>query len=86
MWQRKHGRLKSDSDCVIFYNQGAFGAKLGNISLGGAFIKVSDGIPDNLVVGNRCGVMLFKKDTINYSDHTCKIVRCNSFGIGVSFL
>ena len=86
MWQRKHSRQESGSNCVLFYTQGACGGTLGNVSLGGAFIKVLDGVPDSLKVGNKISLMLFKKNNINFSDHTCRIVRCNSFSMGVSFL
>jgi c-di-GMP-binding flagellar brake protein YcgR len=61
-------------------------ATLDNISLGGACIKVMDGVPNSLHVGKEFNLMVFHKNNTNYSEHACKVVRRDSISMGVSFL
>jgi len=85
--QRQYGRFKRDSKCVLMYNHAcACDATLDNISLGGAYIKVTDGVPKSLQVGANFNLMVFHKNNVNYSEHACKVVRCDSISMGVSFL
>lgn len=81
--ERQHSRIKCGSHCVLMGRDGSnFHASLENISLGGALIKVSDGVPLN--VGDLCHLNLCNdSDLCKYSS---QIMRIDPDGIGVSFI
>ena len=85
--QRQYIRTKSDSKCVVTVDDGStYEAMLQDISLGGALIKVKDGIPVSLEVGDICRLMLCLNVDSCPIKHTCRIVRYDSVGMGVQFL
>jgi c-di-GMP-binding flagellar brake protein YcgR len=63
----------------------SYDAFLENISLGGALVKVSSGVPVSLQVGGECGLMLFNKSDSRSSNHTCRVVRHDSVNMGIRF-
>ncbi len=63
-----------------------FEALLEDISLGGAFIKVNDGVPESLQVGDVCSLTLCYNSDSSPGKHSCRVVRHDSVSIGVRFL
>jgi c-di-GMP-binding flagellar brake protein YcgR len=85
--QRQYIRIKSDSHCVVMDEEGCdYDAMLQDISLGGALIKVKDGIPESLEVGDICKLMLCLNVDSCSIRHSCRIVRHDSVSMGVQFL
>jgi c-di-GMP-binding flagellar brake protein YcgR len=85
--QRQYIRIKSDSKCIVTDDDGgSFEAMLQNISLGGALIQVSNGVPANLAVGDICRLMLCLNVDSCPIKHTCRVVRYDMVSMGVHFL
>jgi c-di-GMP-binding flagellar brake protein YcgR len=85
--QRQHIRSKSDAECVVSDDTGnSYGAMLQNISIGGALIKVKDGVIAGLEVGDICRMMLCDNSESCPIKHTCRVVRFDSVSMGVQFL
>lgn len=85
--QRQYVRIKCDSDCVITDDDGStYEAMLQDISLGGALIKVQDGIPVSLEVGDICKLILCLNIDSCSIKQICRVVRHDSVNMGVSFL
>ena len=85
--QRQHSRKKSDAECVVTDEVGnTYGAMLQNISLGGALIKVKDGVLASLEVGDICKMLLCDNADSCPIKQTCRVVRFDSVSLGVQFL
>ena len=85
--QRQHIRNKSDSECVVTDETGnTYGAMLLDISLGGALIKVKDGVLASMEVGDICRMMLCTNPDSCPIKRTCRVVRFDSVSMGVQFL
>ena len=84
--ERRDLRTKSGSHCQLMSLDGVtYQALLGDISLGGALIKMSDNVSHDLHVGEMCGLMFRDKLNMNPERHTGKIVRLDSGSVGISF-
>ena len=84
--ERHNIRTKSDLHCLIMGLDGVtYQALLGDLSLTGALIKMSDNIPHGLHVGEMCGLMFSNNFNMSSEKHTGKIVRLDSGSVGVSF-
>lgn len=84
---RQYIRIKCDSQCILMETDGsAYQALLEDISLGGALIKVSDGVPNKLQVGDVCNLMLCHNPDSCPVKHSCRVVRMDSVNMGVRFL
>jgi c-di-GMP-binding flagellar brake protein YcgR len=59
---------------------------LQNISLGGALIKIKDGVLAGLEVGDICKMMLCDNADTCPIKHTCRVIRFDSVSLGVQFL
>jgi hypothetical protein len=83
--KRLHSRTKCYSYCRIMCRDGnIYEALLGDISLGGALVKVSS--DTHLHVGDLCDLMLSDNSALFPLKHTVKIVRFDSQNMGVCFL
>ena len=84
--QRQYTRFECDSECILMEIDGdTYDVLLENLSLGGALVKVSDGVSNSLQVGEMCGLMFHDNLNMNFENHTGKIVRLDSGSVGVSF-
>jgi c-di-GMP-binding flagellar brake protein YcgR len=63
-----------------------FDVLLENLSIGGALVKVSDGVPQNLNVGDICSLMLCDNPDSCPVKHSCRVIRLDSVNMGVRFL
>ena len=78
--------IKTDSHCLLMGLDGVtYQALLGDISLTGALIKLSDNVPNGLHVGEMCGLMFSNNFNMSSEKHTGKIVRLDSGSVGVTF-
>lgn len=85
--QRQYIRVKDDSKCILMELDGStYEALLEDISLGGALIKVSNGVPKSLNVGDKCNLMLCSNPDVCPSKLSCRVVRHDSVNMGIRFL
>ena len=83
--KRLHSRTKYYSGCIVMdRDSNTYEALLGDISLGGALVKVNSGT--HLHVGDLCDLMLSDSSAVFPLKRTGKIVRYDSENMGVSFL
>jgi hypothetical protein len=61
-------------------------ATLENISIGGAMIKTSEGVPNSLNVGDACTVTLCSGSGPHESRYSCEIVWCDQRSMGIQFI
>jgi len=85
---RQYTRMKGDSSkCILMELDGkSYEALLDNISEGGAFIKVSEGVPNGLQVGDECTLTLCRDSGGCSSKHFCRVVRHDMASMGIQFL
>lgn len=84
--ERRNVRTKSESHCQLIGLDGVtYQALLGDISSGGALIKMSDDALHGLHVGEMCGLMFRDKPNLNTERLTGKIVRLEGGSIGITF-
>ncbi|MFZ4858446.1 MAG: PilZ domain-containing protein [Desulfuromonadaceae bacterium] len=84
---RQHIRNLSNAECALTDDAGnTYRAMLQNISLGGALIKIKDGVLTGLEVGDICKMMLCDNADACPIKHTCRVVRFESVSMGVQFL
>ena len=85
--QRQYTRFECDSESILMELDGnTFDVLLENLSIGGALVKVSDGIPQNLNVGDICSLMLCDNPDSCPVKHSCRVIRLDSVNMGVRFL
>jgi hypothetical protein len=86
--QRLYKRVKGDSaNCILMELDGkSYKSMLEDISIGGAFIKVCEGVPYGLNVGDECTLTLCSDSNADSSRYFCKVVRCDSANMGIQFL
>lgn len=86
--QRLYTRVKGDSaNCILMELDGkSYQAMLEDISLGGALIKVSEGVPNGLHIGDECTLVLYSSSDTCSSKHFCRVVRCNYASMGIKFI
>lgn len=78
--------VKTNSHCLLKGLDGVtYQALLGNISLTGALIKLSDNVPNGLHVGDMCGLMLSDNPKLSSAKYTGRIVELDSGSVGISF-
>jgi c-di-GMP-binding flagellar brake protein YcgR len=79
-------RIKSDSHCLLMGLDGVtYKALLGDLSLTGALIRLSDNVPNGLHVGEMCGLMLSDNPKLSSAKYTGRIVKLESDSVGISF-
>lgn len=84
--ERNDFGIKTDSHCLLKGLDGVtYHALLGNLSLTGALIKLSDNVPNGLHVGDMCGLMLSDNPKLSAAKFTGRIVELNSGSVGISF-
>ena len=84
--ERRDLRTISDLSCQLRGLDGVtYHALLGNISLGGALIKMSDNVSHDLHVGEMCGLMFRDKINMNPERLSGKIVRLDGGSVGITF-
>lgn len=79
---------KSYAHCLLMGLDGVtYKAQIGDLSLKGALIKISDNVPtDGLHLGEMCGLVYSDNPKMPSTKHTGKIVKLDSFGsVGISF-
>ncbi len=85
--QRQSSRINCESHCVLMDCGGSnYEALLENISLGGALIKVRDGVPSGLRVGDICSLAICDNPESCTLKQFCKVVRYDDLFMGVSFV
>ncbi|HIJ86302.1 MAG TPA: PilZ domain-containing protein [Desulfuromonadales bacterium] len=86
--QRLYTRVKGDSaNCILMELDGkSYQAMLEDISLGGALIKISEGVPHGLHIGDDCSLELCSASNSCSSKHLCRVVRCNFGSMGIKFI
>lgn len=85
--QRQYTRVECDSECILMEIDGdTYEVLLENLSLGGAFITMKNGIPNNLHVGAACNLMLCSDPGSCPTKHFCRVVRHGPSNMGVTFL
>jgi hypothetical protein len=84
--KRLHTRMKFHFSCLLMGRDGnTYDALIGNISLGGALIRVNS--DTHLQVGDMCEIVFSEKPALFPLKRTGKIVRLDSErNMGVSFL
>ena len=87
MKNEKHDfRIKTDSNCLLKGLDGVtYKAQVGDLSLTGALIKLSDKVPNGLHVGEMCGLMLSENPGLSSAKYTGRIVELDSYNVGISF-
>jgi len=85
---RQYTRLKDGvTKCILMELDGnAYHALLEDISMGGALIKVSDGVSNGLQVGDECSLTLCSDSGGCSSKHFCQVVRCSYSKMGIKFI
>ena len=85
--QRQFTRMQGYSaGCILMKLDGSsYQATLENISIGGALIKVNDGVPNGLNVGDECTVTLCGGSGPLASQYSCEVVRCDIGSLGIQF-
>ena len=79
-------RKKPDSHCLLMGLDGVtYQASLGDLSVAGALITLSDNAPNSLHVGDMCGLMLSSRPALSSSKYTGRIVSLDSDSVGISF-
>jgi c-di-GMP-binding flagellar brake protein YcgR len=85
--QRQYIRINGNSECILMELDGdTYEALLEDISLGGALIKVNNGVPKSLQIGDECNLMLCHNPDLCPSKLSCRVVRHDSDCIGIRFL
>ena len=78
--------IKKDSHCLLKGLDGVtYQALLGDLSLTGALIKLSDNAPNGLHVGEMCGLMLSDNPKLSSAKFTGRIIELDSGSVGISF-
>lgn len=81
---RRHTRINCYTYCILMCRDGdTYEGLLGNISKGGALVKVSG--ENHLHIGDSCDMMFTDKSSSFPIKRPVKIVRFDSENIGVSF-
>jgi c-di-GMP-binding flagellar brake protein YcgR len=85
--RRQYTRFDCDSECIQMEIHGdTYDVLLEDLSLGGALVKVSNGVPNSLQVGDMCNLMLCRNPDSCPLKHSCRVVRHDSVSMGVRFL
>jgi len=84
--ERDDFRIKTGSHCFLMGLDGVtYRALLGDLSLTGALIQLSDNVPNGLHVGEMCGLMLSDNTKLSSAKYTGRIVELDSNSVGISF-
>ena len=79
-------RINGESHCLLLGLDGVtYQALLGELSLTGALIKVSDSVPNHLHLGEMCGLKLSGNHNMSSSKYTGVIVELDTGSVGISF-
>ena len=85
--QRQYTRVDCDSESILMEIDGdTYDALLEDLSLGGALVRVNDGVPGSVQVGDVCNLMLCNNPDVCPIKHSCRVVRHDSVKLGVRFL
>jgi len=86
--QRRFTRVQGHSaSCILVNSDGrSYQATLENISIGGALIKIREGAPNSLNIGDECTVTLCNGTGPLPSHYTCNVVWYNSGRLGIQFI
>jgi c-di-GMP-binding flagellar brake protein YcgR len=85
--QRQSSRIDCASHCVLMDCGGnSYEALLENISTGGALIKVKNGVPNGLRVGDICSLAICDNPVSCTLERFCKVVRHDTVFMGISFM
>ncbi len=79
-------RKKTDSHCLLMGLDGVtYQALLGDLSVTGALITLSEKAPNGLNIGEMCGLMLSDNPKLSSAKYTGRIVTLDSDSVGISF-
>jgi hypothetical protein len=82
-------RLSVDghSKCTLHLEGIDYHGEIENISLGGALVKLNNGVvPNRVQPGCTCGLRLCGTQEINLVEYTCRVARLGSAFVGVQIL
>ena len=78
--------MESERHCLLMGLDGVtYQTLLGDLTLTGALVKMSDNIHHGLKVGEMCGLVFRDNPELSSTKHTGKIVRLDSGSVGISF-
>jgi len=89
--QKRHfGRVKCNSPGVtssqLEHNGKTLETLLEDVSFTGARIKVVDGVPHDLNVGDECNLAIKLQNDSEPIEHACQVTRRDSTYVGLNFL
>jgi hypothetical protein len=86
MESERNFKISGDSPCLLMGLDGVtYQAQLGNLSLTGALIKMSDDVRHGLHIGEMCGLVLSDNPNMSSSKHTGIIIELDAGSVSVSF-
>jgi len=87
MESKRHNLItNSDSPCLLMGLDGVtYQALVGDLSLTGALIKMSDNVSHGLHVNEMCGLVLSDNPNRSASKHTGMIIKLDSGLVQISF-
>ncbi len=89
--QKRHfGRIKcnlpSISSVLLEHNGKIFETLLGDISFTGALVKMEQGVPQDLKIGDECYLVIWLENDSNSIKHASKVTRLDSASVALNFL
>jgi c-di-GMP-binding flagellar brake protein YcgR len=86
--QRRFTRAEGHSaSCILVRADGdSCRAKLENISIGGALIRMNEGASHDVHVGDECTVTLCNCSGLLASEYSCRVVWRNLENLGIQFI
>jgi hypothetical protein len=82
---REYARENSYSPCILTYRDINYRAKINNIGIGGASIKVDSDLQFSLHIGDHFELKLYHPEDTYPTSYACEVARLDSSELGVSF-
>lgn len=79
-------KIECDSKCVLTHGGIDYQGIIGDISLGGALLRLDDSSPEALSPGSVCVLMLCSNPNVCPVKYTCKVIRRDAAITAVQFL
>ncbi len=88
--KRRFERIKPDTRYTVRtlmqHNGIIYNAQIEDISYSGAFIRIPDGVPQDLNVGDKCYFVSLSEYDSSSTNRLCKVIRRDSECMGLDFL
>jgi hypothetical protein len=82
----RRSRIPCKYQCVLNFHGSAYHVLLENLSLDGAFLKIDNYLLNSLKPDDLCDLLLCNDPNLCPIKYSCKVVRLDSEGIGVTFM